>query len=204
MSRSAEPQLVAAMARVASREGYGGASVARVVAEAGVSRATFYQYFRDRAGCFAVAYQHAARQLAETIHRAPDAEGASSLRSKLDAFLGWAAANPDSARLILIEVMAAPQMIRAEHERLRSAVESAVEQHLREPTDRGALQISATCLLAGIEAVAAARVLEGRTTSLPELADELQAWIESYRLPKKVPRWTHARWEILGRRVLAA
>ena len=49
-------RLLDAMARVVAEKGYGAASVADVIARAGVSRQTFYVHFRDKLDCFLAAY----------------------------------------------------------------------------------------------------------------------------------------------------
>ena len=53
-------RLHAGMIAAANREGYAGANVSAVIAQAGVSRPTFYDYFEDRDDCFlkTVAYVH--------------------------------------------------------------------------------------------------------------------------------------------------
>src|SRR5450759_2865899 len=48
-------RLLNGMFSAANREGYAGANVSEVIAEAGVSRPTFYDYFEDRDDCFVAA-----------------------------------------------------------------------------------------------------------------------------------------------------
>src|ERR1700679_1120423 len=45
-------RLLDGMLLAAVRRGYAGANVAQVIAQAGVSRPTFYEYFADRDDCF--------------------------------------------------------------------------------------------------------------------------------------------------------
>src|SRR5918996_5397040 len=54
--RSQRDRMLDAMAQACAFEGYGGATVAAVIARAGVSRRTFYEHFRDREDCFLAAY----------------------------------------------------------------------------------------------------------------------------------------------------
>jgi AcrR family transcriptional regulator len=55
--------ILEAMIRVAGSKGYGSATVADVVAEAGASRATFYKYFGDKLDCFLAAFELAAERI---------------------------------------------------------------------------------------------------------------------------------------------
>jgi AcrR family transcriptional regulator len=57
---SQRERLISGMVAAAARHGYAKASVARVIAQAGVSRATFYEQFADREECFLAAYRDVA------------------------------------------------------------------------------------------------------------------------------------------------
>ena len=48
--------ILEAMVRVVGRQGYKATSVADVIAEADVSRTTFYKHFEDKHECFLAAY----------------------------------------------------------------------------------------------------------------------------------------------------
>ena len=52
---SQRERLLAGMVAAANRDGYADANVSAVIAEAGVSRPTFYDYFSDRDDCFVAA-----------------------------------------------------------------------------------------------------------------------------------------------------
>src|SRR5262249_24743305 len=106
------------MVHAVARYGYAGASVAKVVERAGVSRATFYEHFRDREECFLVAYRGIVAGVRAAIGSASAAaDPAARPRAVLEALLDHAAADPDVARFLLIESLAAGAAPRAEHER---------------------------------------------------------------------------------------
>ena len=63
VARSQRERLVEAMTVVAARHGYAEASVARVVKQAGMSRATFYDHFENRDDCFLAAFRRAAEPM---------------------------------------------------------------------------------------------------------------------------------------------
>jgi TetR/AcrR family transcriptional regulator len=99
-------RLVDAVTLVAARDGYVNLTVGRVLAAAGVSRATFYQYFSSGDDCFWTAYrQHADRLVSDVRaavrgkrHRPPAA---------LNALVAMVSSQPDVARLLLREGLAA-------------------------------------------------------------------------------------------------
>ena len=67
VARSQRERLVEAMTVVAARHGYAEASVARVVKQAGMSRATFYDHFENRDDCFLAAFRLADERIREQV-----------------------------------------------------------------------------------------------------------------------------------------
>jgi AcrR family transcriptional regulator len=196
---SQRARLLAAMTYVAARDGYAGASVARVIERAGVSRATFYAHFRDREDCFTAAYRAIASEVRSRLGRA--AAGAPTVerrRGVLEALLADAAAYPDSARLVLIEALGGPPQVRAEHERFIRESERWIETRLR-LDGPPALEIPTAALLSAVTGVISSRLLSGDAASLPCLLERLLAWVDCYALPDTLRRQPGERWEDLGR-----
>lgn len=189
------------MATVA-RHGYGGASVARVIERAGVSRATFYEHFADRHECFLAAYRGLAAQLASELQKAGDAkDGVERVRTRVLARLLEAVdGDPAAARLLMIEALAAGPDLREEHERLLKAIERSIETWIEDtPREWPQLQIPARALLGGVEGVLAVRVFRGETGRLVDLFDDLLAWVGSYALPSGRALVARADWLALGK-----
>lgn len=67
VERSQRDRILWAMAEVSAERGYAGVSVADVLSRAGVSRATFYQLFRDKEDCFGAAYEALAELITSTL-----------------------------------------------------------------------------------------------------------------------------------------
>lgn len=120
VAESQRARLLAGMAAAVGEHGYGEASIADVIARAGVSRKTFYQQFDGKDECFAVAYgQEMDRLLAVTLS-AFEAEGrpwARRLRGALTALCAALAGNPAVARLCFVEGLDAG-LVTAERRRL--------------------------------------------------------------------------------------
>ncbi|HET8567054.1 MAG TPA: TetR/AcrR family transcriptional regulator [Solirubrobacterales bacterium] len=188
-------RLLDAMVAAAARYGYGGASVARVVKEAGVSRATFYELFEDRDSCFLAAY----RSLAEAIQGAIPDNAQQPLGELIQELLSEADRSPAAARVALIEGLAGDASVRTEHEAVWTIVEDRLEAYLAVPPGGAApLQIPARALMGGVTGVVAPRIFRGEAGHLEELRDDLLAWIDSYALPSPPARLSLAAWREKG------
>lgn len=112
--RSQRERLIAAMVRVVAEKGYESTSVAHVLEAAGVGRATFYELFEDKEACFLVAHQLLVDDLlAHTLvaFRRPG-PWPERIREALGALLEWLAADPDVARVTLLEIASIGPMAR--------------------------------------------------------------------------------------------
>ena len=95
------------MIAAANREGYGGANVTEVIAHAGVSRPTFYDYFADRDDCFLAAIADTQQRLSEAV--GPAIEQASPegvLGAAISAIVLFASEHPARAHFLMGESMA--------------------------------------------------------------------------------------------------
>ncbi len=188
---------MAAMTDVAASRGYSGASVARVLERAEISRQTFYRHFSDREDCFLAAYREQASRmvaaLAISVERGGPAERAARV---LRALLRFAAADPAAAKLVLIEALGASPAIRAEHERLIASVQRRAERFLATPGAlRPALLVPPVSLLGGVTGVVVNDLMQGQGPDLPGRADDLFAWVGSYAGEGDRP----IDWKSLGR-----
>jgi AcrR family transcriptional regulator len=164
-------RLLDAIARVVADKGYGATTVADVIEDAGVSRKTFYEHFRDKEDCFLAAYDAGVEILLATM-RAADAGLSDPLdrtRARVRAYLETLAAEPAFARTFLIEVGAAgPRAIERRH-----AVHDAFARAAREIAS-GSSSVPDEAYLAAIGAsneIVTRYVAEGRTAELPALED---------------------------------
>jgi AcrR family transcriptional regulator len=102
-------RILTAMAEVAAERGAGAASVAHIVARAGVSRRTFYDLFEDREDCFLATFDEAVAQAAGKV--LPAYEGQlrwrERIRGALLALLVFCEEEPALARLCVVEALAA-------------------------------------------------------------------------------------------------
>ena len=104
--RTQRERLLKGMVEVANRRGYAGASVSAVIAEAGVSRPTFYDYFADRDECFTATIRDVQQALARQVEGALDGRGPErAVGAAIEAILAFADARSTEARFLTAESM---------------------------------------------------------------------------------------------------
>ncbi|MDM7942662.1 MAG: helix-turn-helix domain-containing protein [Hydrogenophaga sp.] len=99
-------RLLQAMAQVASEQGLAATSIAAVVAEAGVSKRTFYEHFADKDACFLELYRAASASALRTLRGAvqPERPWQDQVEQALGAYLAHLAAGPQLIRLLFVEI----------------------------------------------------------------------------------------------------
>jgi AcrR family transcriptional regulator len=109
VERSQRSRLERALVDVVAEKGYVAATVADIIAVAGVSRTTFYQQFKDKEDCFLHAYRRGAdaqfRKVVEAVESATDP--LERLQRNLRAYLAALVDYPACARAFMLEVAAA-------------------------------------------------------------------------------------------------
>lgn len=109
IARSQRERALEAAVRIVAEKGYAATTVADITREAGISRTTFYAMFEDKEASFLAAYDGAVDALVRRIAAAYEAEEGwpNQVRAGLAALLEALAAEPDVARLALVDVGAA-------------------------------------------------------------------------------------------------
>lgn len=176
VARNQRERLVAAVAEACAEHGYAETSVAELSQRAGVSTATFYKLFAGKRECALEAHRELLGRLLEEVDGACAAAGEwqAKVRTAIHIVLALFAADPPTARLLTIEVLAiGPEgvqgndaAIEAFASRLRSA---------REPSGDPSRTDAEWILVAGIAALIGKRVIAGEAAALPTLEDELVA-----------------------------
>jgi AcrR family transcriptional regulator len=178
------------MLTAANRDGYARANVTNVIAEAGVSRPTFYEYFADKEDCFLATLSDVQEQLLESVEAAVrDQPPHLAMHATLGAIVGFAGSEPAMARFLINEPMAGgPLALDARDDGL-AAVERIVEASYR-VLDREVPvpDFSARMLLGGAYRLLAGRLRRGEP-NLTGLLDDLLDWIGSYERPVGESRW---------------
>lgn len=159
--RNQRERLVAAAAEACAEKGYAEVAVADLTRRAGVSTATFYKLFPGKRECALEAHRELLGRLLEEVDRACGGEGEreAKVRTGAHAVLALFAADPPTARLLTVEVLALGP---AGAERNDAMVGTFAER----------LGVD-WALVAGTSMLIGKRVMAGEADALPELEDEL-------------------------------
>lgn len=126
VARNQRERLVAAMAEVCAEEGYAAATVAGVARRAGVSTASFYRQFKDRRECILASFEELLERFLGEVERACAAEEdpAEKVRAAVGIAATLLAADPPTARLLTVEIVAVgPEGVRLQQRAIERMAE---------------------------------------------------------------------------------
>jgi AcrR family transcriptional regulator len=171
-------RLIAGLAEAVAENGYGGTTIAHITRHAAVSRRTFYEHFSSKDECFVAAYDTVMTQLRERVAEAFDREDEwpRALRAGIAAMLEFLAAEPNLARLSMVEALVAGPVV---VERYDAAIQSLVPYFRagREGRSEEVLsRLSPTteeALVGGMVSLISRRIFAGQTAELESLLPDL-------------------------------
>jgi AcrR family transcriptional regulator len=173
-------RILAGLAAALAYHGYEDTKITDIVELAGVSRPTFYEHFEGKEQCFAAAYDDGIERLVAAVETAIEGERewAACLEAGLDTGLGFLAADPPLAHLLLVESLAASRPARLEHERTLARLAQALHAPGAELMGVTAVPEETARLLAGgVASHLSGRVLAGEAERLPESHDLLLGYL---------------------------
>ncbi len=176
IARSQRERILVAMADSCAAQGYGATTIADIVEPAGVSRATFYELFKDKEDCF-----HAAMEvsLADAMERiiavySPDKPWATMVRDAAAAFLDLLASRPAFARMALVEAPASGQRAFALYAAGKRVLQTLLDLGRNDPVEEEAIPSSAgRAALAAAESLIVGQILAGNAERLRELLPDI-------------------------------
>ena len=170
-------RLLLAIGEVIGESGLETATVGRVCEQAGVSRRTFYELFPDREACLLAAFDQAIGRLTQILLPAYWEQGPWRARARgaLVLFLEQLDAEPDLARLCVVESLRAGPVVRERRNQVLEALASIVDEG-RQESRAGSEPppLTAQGIVGGALSVIHARLSEG---PLVELTAPLMAMI---------------------------
>lgn len=183
--RSQRERLFGAMVAVSSDRGYEATKIADLVKLAGVSRAAFYEHFRDKQHCLLEAVEALVEPTIALIERAEDApSGEARTRQAVEAFLTLVANQPAASKMVFIEVYAAGPEGEAEIERVFDVFEDFGNAQFGQIKGaKGMPRQIIRAMLGGFQKVIQKRLYSDEADSLPALAEEIATWGLSYPAP---------------------
>jgi AcrR family transcriptional regulator len=181
VERNQRERILTALVDVVAEHGYNAMTVAHITKAAGVSRRTFYEHFDDKESCFLAAYEMVADHVVESMRTAAASfdDWPQQLRAALATMLRFFAAEPELARLCMIEPVAAGGQVAARHRQTMHRFAEILREGRREP-DGGALpEVTEETLVGGVASLIARELHAGRAEQLEGMLDDLVALIEA-------------------------
>jgi AcrR family transcriptional regulator len=178
VARNQRERLIAGIAEAVAEHGYAGTTIAHITRAAAVSRRTFYEHFASKDECFVAAYDTVMAELRERITQAFEQgeDWPHAVRAGIAAMLRFLAAEPNLARLCMVEALVAGPVV---VERYDAAIQSFVPffQSGREGRSPEVLsRLSPTteeALVGGMMSLISRRVIAGRAEELEALLPDL-------------------------------
>jgi AcrR family transcriptional regulator len=155
-------RMLAALVDVVAERGAASLTVTHVVARSGVSRRTFYEIFEDREDCLLAALENAVARLAHGIQDAYGQSGAwrVRIRAALVVLLELLDDDPDIARLLIVESLAAGPRALAYRELVLAPIIAAVDEGRAEAKrGNGPPPLTAASIVGGVLSVLHSRLL---------------------------------------------
>jgi AcrR family transcriptional regulator len=171
-------RLLQGIARAVEAKGYAEATIADVVAEAAVSRRTFYEHFQTKAECLVALYESASLQGLEVLAREldPKLPWQEQVEKALAGYLGWMARNPVLMRTLFVDILAlGPEGLAARrrvHERLAGFILRTVDAgaaRAKAAKGRASHELS-LALVGGIHELVLEQIEKGQAARLAGLA----------------------------------
>jgi AcrR family transcriptional regulator len=176
IAHSQRERILTAMAETCARKGYGATTIGDICETAGVSRATFYELFKDKEDCFQAAME---LSLADAMGRivavySPDKPWATMVRDAAAAFLDLLASRPTFARMALVEAPASGERAFELYASGKRVLQSLLDRGRDDPVEEKAIPSSAgRAALSAAESLIVGQILAGNTARLPELLPDV-------------------------------
>lgn len=168
-------RLLRAVPAAVCAQGYLALTVEDICAEAGVSRRTFYENFRDKEDCFLTSCRHHNDELIAGVAAAASVgdDWQDRARFALGALLGFLAKRPAVARMLVIEAMAGGPTAIDERDRTVATISSLIgEDGFKLVTDPAPPLLLRTIAGAALQLIYG-QVLAGQTSQLEQLQPTL-------------------------------
>ncbi|HEX5762364.1 MAG TPA: TetR/AcrR family transcriptional regulator [Solirubrobacterales bacterium] len=186
IERNQRERILTALVDVVSERGYNGTTVANVTKAAGVSRRTFYEHFADKEACFLAAYEMVTEHVLDSMRNAAATfeDWPQQVRAALATVLRFFAAEPELARICMIEPIAAGGEIAARHrETLRQLAELLRAGRPESGGGPSPPEVTEETLVGGIVSLVVRETNAGRTDELEKLLPELVELVLASYLP---------------------
>jgi AcrR family transcriptional regulator len=175
-------RLLVAMLSAAADLGYLETNVQDVIDRAGVSRPTFYEHFSNKEDCFLAAFDTSAERLRKKVEAAARKGGEiwrDRVRYSLEAVLGFARREPDTARTMVVEARAASATAVRRRVELMDDFARCLEAQALDllPDARPHTKVTASGVVGGVESLLYSRLCKQEYDQLETLLPSLMYFV---------------------------
>jgi AcrR family transcriptional regulator len=183
-------RIVSSVIANVGRRGYAGTSVSRIIAEAGVSRPTFYEYFSDKEDCFLAALNAIQARLGTRVgHSIRAAQPQHAVQASLAAIVEFAGAQPVEALFLTSQAMGAGRKALDARDAGIAELEHLIEAaHSQLPSTVKIPDLSPQIAIGGLYRLLAPRLRRGEP-GLSRVIGDLAAWTDCYACAVAKRRW---------------
>jgi len=183
-------RLLVGMIAAANGDGYARANVSAVIAAAGVSRPTFYDYFADRDDCFVAAVADVQGRLLVEVRGAVEGQAPEhAARAAIEELVKFAGSEPAMARFLMKEALAAgPGAMDARDQGIAEIARIVEDAFAEVPLEKTIPDLPPGMVIGASYRLLASRLRRGER-ALSGLLEDLLGWVESYAQPAGEHRW---------------
>lgn len=162
-------RIVLGTAKAVSKKGYAEATVADIIAAAGVSRATFYELFRDKEECFLFGFKTLSARHMDAVEQAMQEEGAlpDRLLAAIGAYVAVINVDLSMAQAFIAEAEGATPRVREAFDRAQGRLQRSLQEWLEKvrlefPGVARASETEMSLVMGGLNGHVVSRVRAGR------------------------------------------
>ncbi|HTD09878.1 MAG TPA: TetR/AcrR family transcriptional regulator [Solirubrobacteraceae bacterium] len=182
-------RLLAGMVAGANKGGYLGATVSEVIAQAGVSRPTFYDYFADRDECFVACTEDVRSQLLGEVRSAVQTRPPEdALAAAIEALVAFAVAEPAQARFLMNEVLAGTAAALDVRDKGIAEIAQLIDRISGRASAEPIPDLPVAVAIGAIQRLLGSRLRRGER-ALGAALEDLLGWSQSYARPARASRW---------------
>ena len=183
-------RLLAGMVASANRTGYAGAGVSEVIAHAGVSRPTFYDYFSDRDECFLAALTEVQQRLLEKVRRVVRARAPEdAYAAAIETLVAFAVEEPAMAQFLAADALTGVEAALDARDTGIAELAGVVDEQLAQaPASKPIPDLPLEIAIGAVQRLLATRLRRGER-ALAGMLEDVLAWSQSYAQPSRKHRW---------------
>jgi AcrR family transcriptional regulator len=169
-------RIITALVDTVAERGYNATTVADITKAASVSRRTFYEHFADKEACFLAAYELVADHIRDSMRTAAESfeDWPQQVRAALATMLRFLAGEPELARVVMIEPIAAGGEIAARHRAsMQGFVEILKAGRPEHSGERPLPEATEETVVGGILSLIVREISAGRAKELEQLLPDL-------------------------------